>query len=226
MRAVPLVAMWMIAACAHPTEPALADDWVLERHATPVPIDVLEQPQVKLDHMPWKHHFDDLSDLERWLVTGRLDEATTLAALFARPPNDSDERLDAAATIVAHAPTIARALQDEPMIDVACASCHERSHARVTFPFRGAPHERLAQHRWAVDRLREGIVGPDATRWKAGLEMLATAPPVMHDARWVDAVRMQTLAALALFEPPSSCDQRAVIYGDLLATCAGCHAKH
>ena len=220
MRVVLLAAL--TSACAAPPAPA-ADDPLGERHAmvvdTPASAIALADPELRF--RMWRR-FDDLRSMENLLVTGKLDEATHLAYVLTRSDGLAEfAHLDDAAQAVQHATSLDQALQREPRIDAACAECHERTHSRVRFEFHGAPNARevTARHAWAVERLREGVVGPDRDRWRAGLEILAAEPGL--DARWVETSRMQALARGALADP--SCDP-AIVYGDLLATCAACHA--
>jgi cytochrome c553 len=237
----PLVMLVLAAGCTPPDEAAFPDPRLAQRHttrrdaadeqgATPR----LERPGMVRFHM--ERHFDDLRTVERLLVAGKLGEATTLAHMLTRPANDpglatwKDEagRVAAAATAVEHASTLDQALQREPLIGAACGACHERTHARLRFttapapPDRPGPEARMARHQWAVDRLWEALVGADELRWTAGLQILATTPSPEVQPR--EAAHLQALARAALTSPSSSASSRATVYGDMLATCAACHA--
>ena len=211
--------MLLCGACAPPRTAVVDDDVLIERHVQPV----VESTTAIVEAGRMRRRFDDLHALERLLVGGKLDEATTLAYLLDDPDLGG---VDAAARAVANAPSLDQALRREPMIAAGCATCHERTHAHVGFTFRGAPRNRptldaqRARHRWAVDRLFEAMVGPDDDRWRAGLEILATTPLEM---RPTEAMQLQGLARAALAAPSSG--DRTTSYGDLLTTCAACHAR-
>jgi len=242
MRGFQRVVMWLVVTgCTVPDKAAVPDPQLTERHGTrrdtvgeQAPPLRLERPAMVRFHM--ERHFDDLRTIERLLVAGKLDEATTLAHLLTRSASDpalavwkdEAERVAVAASTVEHASTLDQALRREPTIAAACAACHERTHAQPTFtthpppPDRPTAEARMARHQWAVDRLWEGVIGADDLRWNAGLEILATTPlPEMHPK---EAAHLQQLAQAALTKPSPTSGDRAAAYGDMLATCAACHA--
>jgi hypothetical protein len=87
---------------------------------------------------------------------------------------------------------------------------------------------RMARHRWAADRMWEGIVGGSDEPWQAGLDVVAAAPldgSELGPARAPFGRKLQQLAQQARGRrsgeaPPD----RATAYGEILSTCAGCHA--
>jgi mono/diheme cytochrome c family protein len=84
----------------------------------------------------------------------------------------------------------------------------------------------MARHRWAADRLWEGVVGADDGPWHAGLAVLAAAPlrwPELGDRKEL-ALSLQRLAADA--RQRSATDtvaDRARGYGEMLVICTTCH---
>jgi hypothetical protein len=88
----------------------------------------------------------------------------------------------------------------------------------------------MIRHRWAADRLWEGLIGPSDTAWTAGASALIDAP-LYTDALTRDVEQYEPVTALtwtvhdigarALME--SDLTARAALYGQLLGTCAHCH---
>jgi len=117
-----------------------------------------------------------------------------------------------------------------------CASCHVAIRARVVFAPEPRPADapklaqEMLQHRWAANQLWQGLIAPSDDRWDAGAAALSTAPlggVAQHgipgfdnDIDDVARVRLFARRALAAHQPAA----RAALYGDLLATCAHCHA--
>lgn len=86
----------------------------------------------------------------------------------------------------------------------------------------------MARHLWATERLWEGIVGGSEESWQQGLDMLAASPleaPQITGERVGIARRLQKLAdqarAKRRLDTPT---ERARVYGEILVTCASCHA--
>lgn len=189
-----------------------------------------------------QRHFEDLRTIERLLVAGRLDEAKALAFMLAKPEPDpgmapwaaeAREVVEPARELVS-ARTIDEALRREPHVAVACAGCHRQterlpklSRLPALPPDLPIAAARMARHQWAADRLWEGIIGLSDDRWRAGLEVLAATPLPAAAVPGASALaeRLQRIARQALERRTSdTLDANARSYGDLLVTCAGCHA--
>lgn len=136
------------------------------------------------------------------------------------------QRLDAAASGVA---AIARV----------CGGCHEAqgggpryvqaNESDAQTGSRTLP-DRMYRHMWAADRLWEGITGPSDRAWSAGAQALArvTAEPAPENAPLPPELvaGLAELRGLGLqAQEATSLEQRANVYGLLIATCAGCHAR-
>lgn len=201
----------------------------------------LERERVVQYHM--RLHFDDLRTIQHHLVDGRLKEAKALAFLIANPEKDrgllpwADEsrELVAAATALANASSVDEALRQEVKIAIACANCHDDAAPKFLFPMPGRPpladHTsstvRMTRHRWATDRLWEGLVASSEDHWRAGLAVISETPLPYSRAREAPAFAsaLQKRANQALREAPSdTIEERGAVYGQLLVTCAGCHA--
>lgn len=140
------------------------------------------------------------------------------------------------AKAVMDAPDLAGAARGAALMAERCGACHDASSARVVFDSMGAapagsgaaPH--MLRHQWALDRLWEGLVGPDDARWIAGAEALSDAPLAPTDATDKGAGAIAEIArladathALGLEAREAKGEARAPIYGELLTTCQACH---
>ena len=109
-----------------------------------------------------------------------------------------------------------------------CASCHVHFPKPLRPPPERepetAPPDRVQAHAAATDKLFEGAVLGDLRRWREGVEALATSTvPGRADL----ARRLQERAQGALAEiqsGSSTVESRAAVYGEMLVTCAECHA--
>lgn len=200
-------------------------------------------PRADYDLMRLHMHqsFDLLRAIERLLIRGQLEPARRLAAAIAAAPDAPAHGPWAAHTVLvrdragalARATTVEDACAREAQLAAACAGCHVELGVAPEFAEHPAapPDEptvaaRMRRHRWAADRLWEGIVGGAEEPWRAGLDVLA-APPLqwakLAPGRAAHASKLRQLAANALSNPRLDLDARANAYGELLATCAACH---
>ncbi len=184
-----------------------------------------------------------LRAIEKLLVRGRLDDARQLARGIAEAPDEPGLGAWAShATVVrdraarlAAANGMDEACRREAQLADACGSCHVA--AAVVPEFRSPGHippdqptleARMARHLWATDRLWEGIVGGADDSWRDGLDVLAAAPlhaPAITGPRLPLARQLQRLADRARQrQRTDNHADRATTYGEILVTCAGCHA--
>jgi hypothetical protein len=206
------------------------DRWWQQPHDLPVGPVAIEATPAERAHAL---HLEDLAMIERDLISGRLREAQTLAYVLAGPPDASmapwpfgTAYVEAAALDVVTAPCLDVAIRSEAQIAVACAHCHvaasQLPQPSVTVKPDGglSPAARIATHRWAIDRVREGLALPADSPWRDGLAALAEIPPpgTGTESQLQDVARaeLETLPEL---------DQRGAAYARLLETCAGCHAE-
>ena len=112
-----------------------------------------------------------------------------------------------------------------------CANCHEATHAKLPLEQLAEPKadahlaSQMIHHQWAATRMWEGLIAPSADRWNEGARMLAEAPLTItaeSSALGIadDVAKVRLIARRAL-DPRND---RPTVYGDLLATCAHCHA--
>ena len=110
----------------------------------------------------------------------------------------------------------------------ACARCHEAIGAHVMFDTQPPPSmdsslaTEMSAHAWAATQMWEGLVGPADDRWTAGATLLAKAPiPSQASGDDVDWMRSYASHAATLVDQ----DRRAQLFGQILTTCAHCHAE-
>jgi len=88
----------------------------------------------------------------------------------------------------------------------------------------------MQRHRWAADRLWEGLVQPSDELWTAGADALATS---QLDPAELNIPEEQRATAAALIQhvydlgeeakAATTPEARADVYGHFIATCATCH---
>lgn len=196
---------------------------------------------------PWsvkeqmKEHFLSTAIMRDALIRGDLGAFTTAAALIssegATGPTwgRSDAVRDAAAR-ARGVETTASAARSLAELAVACGDCH-RARARSPIVVPAAPpafasgNPQMARHRWAVDRLWEGLSAPSDEAWKKGSNAFSDAPLVgdvfaardsaVQAQAFTLSVRAHALAARA--RTAATKEERARVFGELYATCVGCH---
>lgn len=176
------------------------------------------------------------------IAVGDLDSARASAGQIAalvdpdilpewRPYLD-DIRAAAARTAASADPVVAAKAMAQLGRD--CARCHEATDAKIAFAIEPPPAEtgrlaaQMTSHQWAAARMWEGLIGPSTERWLAGARVLAGASLTITAEGGElgiadDAARAKLLARRAIEVGAPS--DRAALYGELLATCADCHAK-
>lgn len=241
---LPLLALVVVVACRDkqpPPEPTPTPPPVGSGSAVNVspPPDAAE-PQTLKEHM--RRHFAAISELQRAIARGHLDAAKELATWLgahAELPQEGwqvylDE-LHTAAAGVAGAKDLPTAASLAARLGRACSKCHEARDAIVTFAWEPAPEDgtavatQMKRHQWAAARLWDGLVGPSDQLWSEGAEVLATTHLDAFQAAGstnrgdVAALAANVRAIAARAGKVADHDARAVLYGELLSTCAGCH---
>jgi cytochrome c553 len=182
-----------------------------------------------------------LRAIERLLLRGKLEETRHLARAIAIAPDEPGAspwaaealRVRERASALAQATTIDGACVAVARLAQECAACHAASGASPEFsappplpPDRPSIDSRMVRHLWASQRLWEGMVGMADDAWLAGLDVLAASPlPASQFGaqRQPHARKLQQIADRARRAKLTPAD-RGAVYGELLATCAGCHA--
>lgn len=191
-------------------------------------------------------HYQRVGVVQSSVVVGDLAQAKDAARWVAEherlesvPQNAMTyvEQMQAAAGEVAQAGTTPEAALATARMGATCGNCHRATNAGyrvavITQPEQSpsAATTRMLGHFWAADRLWDGLVVPSDTSWTAGARVLAD--PARYEsllnapsARQADvltlATQLRTLGTRAM--AASGQAERSTIYGEMLATCNGCH---
>lgn len=178
--------------------------------------------------------FDSALDLETAIAVADLDRARADGAFIygLAEPDFVDEwrpSLEAVRT-AAHGVSLATSLDSAADrvvgLGLACAHCHEAMSATIRFPWRSPPYSAsfsgdMRRHQWAGLEMWEGVIGPNDGLWLEGAGELAALPSTMLERE--DAAHLRDEARRALDARAN--DERAAVFGRILATCASCHSK-
>lgn len=117
-------------------------------------------------------------------------------------------------------------------VGASCAGCH-RAHPQLRFDPSGFEEggdtlpERMQMHWWAAEAMWQGLVGPSQGAWDVGARTLADPalkgvpgfPKGGAAAGFADALRTSATAA----QRADDDEARGEAFGQVIATCAGCH---
>jgi len=183
-------------------------------------------------------NFDVLRAIERLLIKGKLEEAKPLAAAIATAPDEPTHGPWATYTVairdraaaVARATDVGDALRKTASLGGLCGTCHGELSVQLGVdavprlpPDTATLDGRMLRHRWAVDRLWEGVVGNSEPAWQAGLDVLVATPLDTLADRAELARQLQRQAKAARQPSAGTRVDRATSYGGILGTCASCH---
>lgn len=218
-----------------PSSPAKRAGPAKKGPAAPAKPPRFERADVMRMHM--HENFDLLRAIERLLIFGKLDDAKRFAAAISEAPDSPAHGPWAAhvvevrdkAAALARATSVEQALRREAELAGACAGCHVEAGVGPQLGEFPPPPDvptvegRMLRHRWAADRMWEGIVAGADEPWRAGLAVLRAKPLDWGPDRAEHARDLQRLAALASTQKGSAPDARVRAYGHMLVTCAACH---
>lgn len=192
-------------------------------------------------------HYADLRLMQRALVAGELTEVRDYATALALDRSDPElaawadqlARMREAAAALAAAPDVPGACRREPALAAVCGNCHLETGAQLPLVDDGPPADngstpvRMARHQWAADRLWRALIVPSNRAWQDALDVLADTPLPLDelavDVRADERARLNELARRLQTtardgRPITDPAARASAYGELLVTCAACHA--
>ncbi|MDH3974605.1 MAG: hypothetical protein OEV42_10045 [Deltaproteobacteria bacterium] len=117
----------------------------------------------------------------------------------------------------------------------ACGACHAALGVGTFYYWPSPPDEKggvereMRTHQWATERLWEGVTGPFQEAWYRGAAALAEARVFGNEGSGVKNSLLNREAELRdlgrTAKATKGLHERAVIYGRLLTTCAGCHQE-
>jgi len=188
-----------------------------------------------------REHFAAVSELQRAIARGHLDEAKQLADWLG---SHDETLLDGWQPYVDELKAAAAAVHDAKDLPVAaalagrlaraCSKCHEARSATVAFAWLPAPDDQptletqMKRHQWAAARMWEGLVGPSDELWDQGTRTLAATQLDLVAAGGsgrgdITALARRVSELAKQGAKITDQDERARWYGELLSTCAGCH---
>lgn len=235
--------MWFIVlwlACAPKEEPPATTGAPAE-----VPPDVQvtepEPPEGLTERM--FSHFGHATSAQHAVIAGDLPAAKAAAAALASlPPLEGVTAawqadfnvLQARASDVAGAPTLAKAASAVAALGEACGACHAREGKGPNPPvdelgsIYAAPQEPMARHQWATNWMWFGVIGADNAAYDAGLTILAEPPTwdPRSDNPTFSALQTKLLDLSQKAAADRSTANRTQVYGEVLGTCAACHARY
>ena len=190
-------------------------------------------------------HFIRAVELEQAVIDGELVEAIGLAKwiLDEQPKQTLPEAwapqlepMYAAAKQIADSKGLAGAAAGTAALVATCGACHTAlgSGPKLTMPPPVPEGEsvnaRMLRHSWAASRMREGMIGPSEAHWQLGAGAVSVAPPKPCPIPEAEVLDAETLALRErIYEigaeaaVSKGAGARTAIYGEYLATCAGCH---
>lgn len=204
-------------------------------YVAPVPpTPTVREPQDLRDQM--RAHYTAASDLQRAIAHGRLIEARDLAAWIGTYANPRSDELLTAAYQIEQARDLRTAAALTGDLAAACGTCHYERGVRPVIAFPPEPaavpgiEAQMQRHQWAAARLWDGVIGPDDGAWFAGARAMSNATidlgATTHAKPNSDVVgyaeAMRALAQRAA--ETRNHGERSVLYGEMLQTCASCHA--
>jgi cytochrome c553 len=190
-------------------------------------------------------HFSKVGELEAAVVRNDLESAKAAAQWIAEHqgtaglPAGTEGYVAAtknAARAVAASASLGNAGVAAAFAVAACGECHAAAKVTPKMPEASAPPTlpgtaaHMLEHKYALDLMYRGMVGPSETMWKQGAEVLEGSPLTDKDltktSKQIVAAdaRVHELARRAA--QAEDAGSRIAIYGELIGGCASCHGMH
>ena len=180
------------------------------------------------------------------LIDGDLDNAQRAADRIARTdysrmlPGDWKHGIGALqqhAAALSTAPNLSAAAQELGRVALACGECHaarERGPGRtlmLSLPWEDPPEslqERMERHQMGIDQMWDGLVLPSENAWRSGTLTITRAPLIApeHAEPTSSALHARIEATRELAKQArlaQTYQERARVFGELIAGCAQCH---
>jgi cytochrome c553 len=192
-----------------------------------------------------KDHFTAVVLVREALIAGNVELAKLIVTWLADPGADPGvptwspyiDRMRETATALVAATTIDEAGQATAELALACGGCHSAHDVSPPLaaleppPAASGTRAHMLRHQGAAARMWNGLIGPSEASWQGGVADLAEAPlgedEIFENASaapWITELADEVHDLGARGGKAATWDQRAEIYGRLLATCATCHA--
>jgi hypothetical protein len=190
-------------------------------------------------------HFGKVGELEAAIVRDDLEAAKAAAQWIAEHqevsglPAGTEGYVTAtknAARAVAASASLGNAGVAAAFAVAACGECHTAAKVEPRMPEVSAPPTQpgtaaqMRLHKYALDLMYRGMVGPSEALWKQGADVLEGSPLRDNDLTKVpeDVVASETHVHDLARRAAQAADagSRIAIYGELIGSCASCHARH
>ncbi len=239
----PYVVFLVFAACAKPTTPAVPEN---PQGLTDGPTAHTESVQQDFADAHMSTHNTMITTARDAVINGKLEAVkepmTWLAHHPPHPyvPPQADKyfvQMQGAARVAANAHTLSAAATGISTVATICGECHQALELKPAYKEEIPPDDRdgvawhMARHRWAADRLWEGMIMPSDTLWNlgvAGLQEDALHGEELHDGEKMSddekkvADWLHTLGDMGYDE--TSTKSRASFFGELMNSCSECHS--
>lgn len=194
---------------------------------------VLTRPSPVPPNPSMNDHYVDLLRLELAVIGGDVDAARAAAGSLAQAQIDAPPEaeihvtaLRADAAKVALSNELPALAQGAASLMATCGQCHRATTRGPRAPVEPPPSpeaSEMARHLYASFWLGQGLVADDEVAWMAGAESLAATGlgPLGKDPAADAAVHALAGRAQRAATPA----ERAQVYGEVLATCHGCHEQ-
>ena len=193
-------------------------------------------------------HYARVTTVQEAVIRGNLDEVREPARWIAEQQELAGlpatvqpqvEEMKSAAKIAAEATDLRSAASATATIAVACGKCHAAMGIQPTLapvlqtvkPEPVAAH--MQDHLRATELLYDGLIGPSDQSWTKGAEALKASPltakNLPKDQKLAKEMLAQETGIHALADKARQSTDlaaRAAIYGEFIASCAGCHVLH
>ncbi|MBT8396772.1 MAG: hypothetical protein HKO65_16190 [Gemmatimonadetes bacterium] len=185
-------------------------------------------------------------DIQTGVVQGDLEKAKAAASwllereaggLWPAGGEQYRQALLNSADRITEAQAVEEVALETGRLAASCGGCHMAQKGGPRFvvgseaPGGESQEAQMIRHLWAADRLWEGLVGPSEEAWAAGALAMAETQPALARAfrdspafgrigAFLEEVNLLAREAV----DAEDLDERADVYGRLLATCDRCHS--
>jgi hypothetical protein len=147
--------------------------------------------------------------------------------------------LKKSAGVVAEAKDLKNAATATAMVVSYCGTCHAAAKATPAMPEPVKPagtttaSAHMLEHEWAAQLLYQGLAIPSEERWQKGLNAMKASALAGKDlpkdaklTREIVALEKRVHDIAANAGKVADIGTKVAVYGDALASCAGCHSLH
>lgn len=242
-----LTAGFALAACDddEPAQPTTTETPETTASSTGTGDPSVDQPEPTATGMLMREHFERAREARQAIIAGDIDAAKTeMAWLANNDPATGEipesgrphlEHMREKARAFAAATTLTDAGQALGRMLTHCGDCHKSVNGGPNFAMPPLPEgdalaDRMQKHRWAADRMWEGLVVQDEETYDAGANALTDViirqeelPQGVAEPARLQAIADNVRNLAGEGAEAADWPARADVYGRFIATCATCH---